>query len=266
MLKQEKREFETIIYEKRENVAWITLNRPEVRNAQNDAMRTELTEALEEARRDDEVYVIVLTGAGDKAFCAGGDISMFPTGTPIEFIKRFAGARRPSELIREIPKPVIGMVNGLALGGGCELAMACDIVIASDNARFGQPETNIGVIPGAGGTQLLPRLVGEKKAKELIFTGDLMSSEEALVFGLVNKVVPAKELRETTQDLVEKLKYKSPAILGFAKMAVNRAFEMPLSIGMKSESDLFAMCFGTEDQKEGVKAFLEKRTAEYRGR
>ena len=266
MLKQREKELETIIYEKRENVAWITLNRPEVLNAQNDTMRTELSQVLEETRDDDEVYIIVLTGAGDRAFCAGGDISMFPTWTMIDVSKKFTAIKRPGELVRYIPKPVIAMVNGLALGGGCELAMACDIIIASDKARFGQPEINVGVIPGAGGTQILPRLVGEKKAKELIFTGDFISANEALRFGLVNKVVPKDGLREAVEEFVKRLKNKSPAILRFAKIAVNMAFEMPLSVGIKSETDLFAMCFGTEDQKEGARAFLEKRSPDYKGR
>ena len=259
-------EFKTIIYEKKENVAWITLNRPEVLNAQNETLLAELTTALEQAKVDDEVWVIVLTGAGDKAFSAGADIGEFLAWTPIDVIKRFKGAKRPFEFIREIPKPVIAMVNGFALGGGCELAMACDMIVASENARFGQPEINVGVIPGGGGTQVFPRLVGEKKAKELVFTGDFISAEEALKFGLVNKVILKEKLGEAVEELIGKLKSKSPAILKFAKLAVNKSLETPLSIGMASETDLFAMCFGTQDQKEGAKAFLEKRAPSYKGR
>lgn len=265
MSNERNRQFGTIIYEKRDNVAWITLNRPEY-NAQNDTMRAELSEALEEANSDEYIHIIVLTGAGDKAFCAGGDISMFLNWTPATVTNKFIGIRRPSTLIREIPKPVIAMVNGLALGGGCEIAMACDIIIAADNARFGQPEINMGTIPGAGGTQFLPRLVGEKKAKEIIFTGDIISAEEALKIGLVNRVIPREKLREVVEDFVKKLSNKSPVILRFAKIAVNNAFEMPLSVGMKSEVNLFAMCFGTDDQKEGARAFLEKRTPNFVGR
>jgi enoyl-CoA hydratase len=264
MVKKEGK-FQTLIYEKKDNVAWITLNRPEVHNAQNKTLLTELFGALEEARDDDEVHVIVLTGAGDRAFSAGADISMFPSLTPLDVIKEFKFFKT-YELIREMPKPVIAMVNGFALGGGCELAMACDIIVASDNARFGQPEINIGIFPGAGGTQRLPRLVGEKKAKELIFTGDPVSAEEALRLGLVNKVVPRDKLRESTEELTNKLKSKSMAILRLAKMAINKSLETPLSVGLASEGDLFALCFGTEDQKEGARAFLEKRPPSYKGK
>ncbi len=284
--------FETIIYEKKDNVAWITLNRPDKLNAQNDTLRAEVIAALEQANADDEVRVIVLTGAGDRAFSAGADIGQFPEWQPLNVIQRSKGARRPYTVIREIPKPVIAMVNGLALGGGCELAMACDIIIASDRARFGQPEINVGVIPGGGGTQILPRLVGEKKAKEMVFTGDFIPAEEAWRLGMVNKVVPAEKLREAVEnpevkyryksstegfktipgtlreaveEVIAKLKSKSPAILKLAKIAVNRSLETPLSVGMEIENELFAMCFGTQDQKEGARAFLEKRAPEYKG-
>jgi enoyl-CoA hydratase/carnithine racemase len=257
---------DTITYDKKENVVWITLNRPEVLNAQNETLLSELSSALEEANKDDEVYVIVLTGAGNKAFSAGGDIREFVNWFPIDHIKKLKGVKRSYELIREIPKPVIAMVNGLALGGGCELAMACDIIIASERARFGQPEINVGVIPGGGGTQMLPRLVGEKKAKELIFTGEFISAEEALRFGLVNRIVPEEKLQEAVEELIRKLKSKSPAILRLAKLSINKSLETPLSVGLASETDFFAMCCGTEDQKEGAKAFLEKRNPRYVGR
>src|SRR5512136_1377397 len=166
-------ELKNIIYEKKDSLAWITLNRPNVRNAQNDDLRVEVLWALEDGRDDDNVHIIILTGAGDKAFSAGADISEFPRRTPADIL-RGKGKKRMTDLVREIPKPAIDMVNGLALGGGCELAMACDIIIATENAMFGQPEINIGIIPGAGGTQILPRLVGEKKTKELVFTGDFI--------------------------------------------------------------------------------------------
>ncbi len=264
MVKEGRGKFEAIIYEKKENVAWITLNRPEVLNAQNDTLRSELIIALEQARDDGEVHLVVLTGSGDRAFSAGADISEFPFRTPVDVIGRRKGIKSPYELIRQIPKPVIAMVNGFALGGGCELAMACDVIIASENARFGQPEINVGVIPGGGGTQILPRLVGEKKAKELIFTGEFISAEEALRLGLVNKVVPREKLMEAVEELLSKLKSKSPVILKFAKLAVNKSLETALSVGITDEEDLFAMCFGTEDQKEGAQAFLEKRKPQYK--
>jgi len=259
-------EYETILYEKSENVAWITLNRPEVLNAQSEELLSELTMAFDKAREDNEIWVIVLTGAGEKAFSAGADITMFLSWTPIDPVNKFKGIKRPYQQIREIPKPVVAMVNGFCLGGGCELAMACDIIIASENARFGQPEINVGVIPGGGGTQILPRLVGEKKAKELIFTGDMLSAQEALELGLVNKVVPKEKLRETVDSLLAKLKTKSPAILKLAKLSVNNSLDTPLSTGMAWEMDLFASCFAMEDQKEGTKAFLEKKIARYTGR
>jgi len=257
--------FKTIIYEKKNGVAWITLNRPEVLNAQNDQMREELTSALEDARDDDDVSVIVITGAGDQAFSAGADISEFPTRTPVDLIKR-RGRMRVIELIRNIPKPVIAAVNGYALGGGCELAMACDIIIASENATFGQPEIRVGVIPGGGGTQMLPQLIGEKMAKELIFTGRSISAQELYRLGMVNRVVPQDRLVKEVNDFVEVLLRRSPIILALAKMATNKAMETPLSEGFRCESELFAMCFSTEDQKEGARAFLEKRQPVYKGK
>jgi enoyl-CoA hydratase len=258
-------EYGTIIYEKSGRAAWITLDRPEVLNAQSDELRAEVTLALERASLDDDVHVVVITGAGEKAFSAGADISQFPSRHPVDVVTSKA-RRRPYETIREMPKPVIAAVNGLALGGGCELVLACDIVIAADSARFGQPEIRVGVIPGCGGTQVLPRLMGEKRAKEFIFTGRMMDAEEALAYGIVNRVVPPTELREATEQFVADLLRNSPAILRMAKIAVNKSLETPLSVGMSFERDLFAMCFGTDDQKEGAAAFLEKRKPSYTGR
>jgi enoyl-CoA hydratase len=258
-------ELKNIIFEKKDFLAWITLNRPEVRNAQNDAVRAEITWALENSRDDDNVRIIIITGAGDKAFSAGADISEFPKRTPADIL-RGKGIKRMTDLLREIPKPAIAMVNGLALGGGCELAMACDIIVASENAMFGQPEINVGVIPGAGGTQVLPRLVGEKKAKELVFTGSFIAAQEALALGLINKVVPQEKLREAVMEMAKAILRHSPIILKLCKLAINKSLDVPLTVGMDYERDLFAMCFGTEDQKEGSKAFLEKRKPEYKGR
>jgi len=257
--------YETIAYEKKDNVAWITLNRPDVLNAQNDTLRSEMLAVLDEARNDDDVHIIVLTGSG-RAFSAGADISEFPKMHPVDCIQDFRGARRFYEVMREVPKPIIAMVNGFALGGGCEAAMACDIIIASEKAKFGQPEVKIGIIPGGGGTQMLPRLVGEKKAKELILTGDFITAEEALRLGLINKVVPPEQLQEAVDEMVAKLKAQSPITLGLCKMAVNKSMELSLSEGIRAEQDIFALCFATEDQKEGAKAFLEKRTPEYKGK
>ena len=268
MVTESEGKFKNIIYDKKGHVAWITLNRPEIKNPQDPFTREELSQALNTGRDDDDVYVMVITGAGD-AFCAGGDIVNFPQN-PVEFMEKIGmqvkGKKRPVELIREIPKPIIAMVNGLALGAGMELAMACDIIIASDSAKFGQPEIRVGLIPGGGGTQVLPRLVGEKRAKELVFTGNIISAEEAMQFGLVNKVVPKEKLRETVEELIDTLLKRSPIILKFAKMAVNKALETPLSVGLAYESDLCALCFGTEDLKEGAKAFSEKRAPVFKGK
>jgi enoyl-CoA hydratase/carnithine racemase len=257
-------QFQTIIYEKKNNVAWITLNRPDKLNAQNAQMRAELMQALQDATKDDSIRVIVITGAG-RAFSAGADISEFPALTPADLVKR-AEVIRLYELIRNTPKPVIAAVNGLALGGGCELAMACDIIIASEDAQFGQPEVRVGVIPGGGGTQILPRLVGEKIAKEMIFTGKFISAQEAYRLGMINRVVPKEKLMEEVNNLVNELLKQSPIILAFAKMAINRSLETTLSEGLRVESDLFRLCFSTEDQKELSKAFLEKRPPVIKGR
>jgi len=258
-------DYATILYEQADRAAWITLNRPERRNAQNDELRGEMAQALERAGLDESVQVVVITGAGDQAFSAGADIDEFPTRQLVDGIANKA-RRRPHETIRMLPKPVIAMVNGLALGGGCELVLASDLAIAADTAKFGQPEIRVGVIPGCGGTQVLPRLMGEKRAKEFIFTGRMMGADEALQYGIVNQVVPAGELRAATEKLVSDLLRNSPAILKIAKMAVNKSLDLPLTVGMDYERELFAMCFGTEDQKEGATAFLEKRRPTYAGR
>ena len=258
-------EYATILYETVDHAAWITLNRPDKRNAQNDELRAEMSQALEQAGLDDAVHVVVITGSGDLAFSAGADIDEFPTRSLNAAVVNKA-RRRPHETIRLLPKPVIASVNGLALGGGCELVLASDLAIAADTAKFGQPEIRVGVIPGCGGTQILPRLMGEKRAKEFIFTGRMMEADEALQYGIVNKVVPAAELREATEKLASDLLRNSPAILKIAKMAVNKSLDLPLTVGMDYERELFAMCFGTADQKEGATAFLEKRKPTYTGR
>ena len=257
--------FENLIYEKQGNVAWLTLNRPDVNNALNDHLRAEIIDALGDARDDGNIYVVVVTGSGAKAFCAGADISEFPNLHPHTQLARHARVH-PILLMRQIPKPVIAMVNGLALGGGCEIVLACDIAIASEKAQFGQPEIRVGVIAGAGGTQVLPRIVGEKMAKELLFTGRTIGAEEALRLGLVNRVVAHEQLREATEDFIRDLLRNSPLMLQLTKLAVNRAMETTLSSGLRSECDLFALCFGTQDQKEGAKAFLEKRKPNYEGK
>ena len=257
--------YEYIIYDKAESVAWITLNRPEAMNAQSDGLRMELVDALEQASDDAEVFVVVITGSGDKAFSAGADVAQYVTRVP-SYVVAQKYILRPFELIRNMTKPVIASVNGLALGAGCELMMSCDLIIAADDAKIGQTEVRVGLIPGGGGTQVLPRLVGEKKAKEMIFTGQMITAEEAMQLGIINRVVPHEQLREATEALCKELLRNSPAIIGLAKIAINRSLETPLGVGMSYERDLFALCFGTDDQKEGAKAFLEKRKPTYTGR
>ena len=268
MVAKDEKQFQNIIFEKKGHAAWITLNRPQAKNAQDPVTRQELIQALMIGRDDDEIRVMVITGAGDD-FCAGGDIVNFPQN-PVEFMERIGmqvkGTKRPIELARDIPKPIIAMVRGLALGAGMELAMACDMIIASEEARFGQPEIKVGLIPGGGGTQVLPRLVGEKMAKELVFTGNIISADEALRIGLINRVVAKEKLQEAVERMVESLVKKSPIVMKFAKMSINKAFEMTLSSGLAYESDLCALCFGTEDLKEGARAFSEKRAPEFKGR
>ena len=257
--------YEFIIYEKADRVAWITLNRPEAMNAQSDGLRMELVDALEQASEDEEVFVVVITGSGEKAFSAGADVAQYVTRVP-SYVVSQKYILRPFELIRNMTKPVIACVNGLALGAGCELMISCDIIIAAEDVKIGQTEVRVGLIPGGGGTQVLPRLVGEKKAKELIFTGRMISATEAMNLGIINQVVPREELKEATQKLLDELLRNSPAIIGLAKIAINRSLEIPLQAGMSYERDLFALAFSYDDQKEGAKAFIEKRKPTYKGR
>jgi enoyl-CoA hydratase len=257
--------YEFILYEKADRVVWITLNRPEAMNAQSDGLRAELVDALEAASEDDEVFVVVITGSGEKAFSAGADVAQYVTRVP-SYVVSQKYILRPFELIRNMTKPVVACVNGLALGAGCELMISCDIIIAAEDVKIGQTEVRVGLIPGGGGTQVLPRLVGEKKAKELIFTGRMISATEAMNLGIINQVVPREELRAATQKMVDELLRNSPAIIGLAKIAINRSLEVPLQAGMSYERDLFALAFSYDDQKEGAKAFLEKRKPEYKGK
>lgn len=257
--------YETILVERRERVAIITINRPEKRNALNIQTRAEGAAALDELRADDNVRVVIITGAGDKAFIAGADIA--------EFKERTAITQREVMLERGLfnafdtfPKPVIAMVNGYCLGGGCEVALACDIRIASENASFGQPEINLGIIPGGGGTQRLPRLVGEGKAMEMILSGEIINAQEAFRLGIVNHVVPADQLEAKTMEVANRIAEKSPIALRLAKEAVKLASRSNLDEGLRREVDLFALCFSSEDKDEGVSAFLEKRKPEFKGK
>jgi enoyl-CoA hydratase len=246
-------------------VAVITVNRPDKRNALNATVRGELVEALDALRSADEARVIVITGAGEKAFIAGADIGEFAERTPLEQRAAMQG-RRVFDELASYPKPTIAMINGFALGGGCELALACDIRVAARSARFGQPEIKLGIIPGGGGTQRLPRLVGSGCALRMILTGELIDADEAHRIGLVDVVFEDAELAGKTTEMARTMASHSPLALRLAKTAVHAALETPLSSGLAYERELFITAFASEDGREGVAAFLEKRAPEFTGR
>lgn len=249
--------YETLLVETRERVGLITLNRPQAMNALSDLLMDELTEALLAFDADDQVRVIVLTGAG-KAFAAGADIAAMKDLTHLEAFKSEFISRN-WETLKRVRKPVIAAVNGFALGGGCEVAMMCDVVIAAENAQFGQPEIKLGIIPGAGGTQRLPRAIGKAKAMDLLLTGRSMDAREAELAGLVSRVVPGDRLIEEALKAANAIaNYPSAAVL-MLKEAVNRSFESPLSEGLLFERRMFHSLFGSADQREGMTAFLAKR-------
>jgi enoyl-CoA hydratase len=257
--------FETLMVGIAERVATITINRPERRNALNAAVRRDIIEALDELRHEHEVRVVVFTGAGDKAFIAGADIGEFAERTALEQ-RAVMNERRVFDEIAAFPKPTIAMINGFALGGGCELAMACDIRIAARSARLGQPEIRLGLIPGGGGTQRLPRLVGTGRALRMILSGDLVDAEDAFRMGLVDELADDDALLQRTMELARNMATYSPVALRLAKAAVTAAAEAPLSAGLALERELFITAFASEDRAEGVAAFLEKRAAEFSGR
>lgn len=257
--------YETLRVDIESRVATLVVNRPEKRNALNATVRRELVEALNALRGEPEARVVVITGAGDRAFIAGADIGEFAERTPIEQREAMEG-RRVFDVVAAYPKPTIAMINGYALGGGCELALACDLRIAASSAKLGQPEIRLGIIPGGGGTQRLPRLVGFGRAMRLVLTGELVSAEEAERIGLVDAVVPDEELGPYTRELAQAIAAHSPVALRLAKDAVRAALEMPLDAGLRHERELFITAFSSEDRSEGVRAFLEKRPPEFRGR
>lgn len=257
--------YETITVEREGRIAIVTINRPDKLNALSSTVHIEGVAALDELRHDDTVRVVVITGSGQKSFIAGADITEFEGKTPVTQRATFH-ERTLFNTIDSFPKPVIAMVNGFCLGGGNELALACDLRLCSENARFSQPEINLGIIPGGGGTQRLTNLIGEGRSMEMVLTGDMMDAETAHRFGLVNHVYPADELRAKTLELAGKIAEKAPIALQLAKEAVKFASRSNLDEGLRREVDLFAICFSTEDKKEGVSAFLEKRKPEFRGK
>jgi len=257
--------YESITVDREGAVAVLTIARPDKLNALNSTVHAEGVAALEELRGDDSVRVLVITGAGERSFVAGADISEFEGKTPVTQRDAFH-EKSLFNTIDSFPKPVIAMVNGFCLGGGNELAMACDIRMASETARFSQPEINLGIIPGGGGTQRLTNLIGEGRSMEMILTGDMIDAETAHRFGLVNHIFPAAELRAETMKLAEKIAEKAPIALQLAKEAVKFASRSNLDEGLRREVDLFAICFSTEDKQEGVSAFLEKRKPVFKGR
>ena len=257
--------YKTLMYEKKENIGLLTINRPEKMNAISQELTAELSLLLDDIENDDELRVIVITGAGDKAFVAGADIN--------ELVDRDARlgrrvSRERQEIFSRIENlhvPVIAAVNGYALGGGLELALACSIRICSEKAQFGAPEVKLGIIPGDGGTQRLPRLVGQGRAMEMIITGDFIDAQEAYRIGLVNKVFPPEKLKEEAMELAKKIASRPPLAVRYAKEAVNRSQEDSAS-GFALESYLHALSCTTEDKKEGVSAFLEKRKGKFKGK
>ncbi len=257
---------ETVLYEKKGGIAYVTLNRPKVLNALNKTAIADLRAAFESARDDSEVHGVILTGAGDKAFIAGADINEVATDTPVQAEEKTRRGQDVMTLIENLGKPVIAAVNGFALGGGCEAALASTIRIAAENAKFGLPEVRLGIIPGYGGTQRLARLVGKGAALQLILTGGMIGAQEAYRIGLVNEVVPGAELIARAEAILAQIAANAPLSVKYALRAVNNGLESSLSEGLLLEASLVAICTSTEDKKEGTSAFLEKRPAKFQGR
>jgi enoyl-CoA hydratase len=258
--------YNTILFEQKGNIGIIKINRPDKLNALNKEVLEELYNAFKHCGELESIWGVILTGAGEKAFVAGADIAEINQLNP-QTGKEFAlKGQSIFNYIEQFPKPVICAVNGFALGGGCELAMACHIRIASENAKFGQPEVNLGIIPGYGGTQRLTRLIGKGRAMYLILTGEYIDANTALQFGLVNKVVPLPDLMNEAEKVLMTILQKGRIAITTAIRSINSACELPLSEGLKFEAEMFSVCCGTEDFKEGTKAFLEKRKPEFKGK
>lgn len=255
--------YQYILVERDERVGIVTLNRPQQLNALNFQIVAELASALDAFDRDESIGCMVITGAGEKAFAAGADIKEMADKTPISMM---LGGFESWEKLRRLHKPVIAAVGGFALGGGCELAMHCDLIVASENARFGQPEINLGIIPGAGGTQRLARTLGKFVAMEMVLTGKMFSAQEMAAHGLVNRVVPQGEHLNEARKLAKEIAAKAPLALRLAKESVQAAFETSLEEGLERERKNFFILFASEDMREGMQAFVEKRPAKFEGR
>jgi len=257
---------ENVSYEKKGPIAYVTVNRPKVLNALNQRTWEDLRAAFDLARTDADVRGVVLTGAGDKAFIAGADIGELARITAVEAERSSSYGQEVLNLVENLGKPVIAAVNGFALGGGCETAMACTIRIAAENAKFGQPEVKLGIIPGGGGTQRLPRLVGKGRALQLILSGEIINAQEAWRIGLVNEVVPAADLIKRAEAILRQIFSNAPLAVKYSLEAVNRGLETSQAEGQSLEASLFGLCAGTEDKKEGTQAFLQKRAAQFQAR
>jgi len=255
-----------VLYEKRGAIAYVTVNRPKVLNALNTPTWKDLRTAFEHARDDDAVRGVILTGAGDKAFVAGADISELAHASAIDAERSSSSGQEVLDLVENLGKPVIAAINGFALGGGCETAMACTIRIAVEHAKFGQPEVKLGLLPGGGGTQRLPRLVGRGRALQLILSGEIISAQEAWRIGLVNEVVPAADLIPRAEAILKMIASNAPIAVKLSLEAVNKGMDTSQSEGFALEASYFGLCAGTEDKKEGTSAFLEKRAPKFLGR
>src|SRR5512134_403033 len=259
-------EYANLLVSVSEKIATVTVHRPKSLNALNPATIKELSFAFDEFAGRDDIGVVILTGAGEKAFVAGADISEMRHFTAVQALEFALFGQSVLERIERLPQPVIGAINGFALGGGCELAMACDILIAAETAKMGQPEVNLGIIPGYGGTQRLPRLVGRNLAKEMVLTGEMITAQRAYEIGLVNRVVPQADLMNAAREIGAKILSKGPIAVRTAKMAMNRGLDLDLSNACALESSIFAVGFSTADRAEGMAAFLEKRKAAFTGK
>lgn len=255
-----------VLLEKEPPLATITVNRPKALNALNSKVLSAMEQVLESVNDDEDIRVVIITGAGEKAFVAGADIAEMSEMTPLEGTNFSRQGQLVFKSVQDLKKPVIAAVNGYALGGGSELALACDFIYASENAKFGVPEVTLGIFPGFGGTQRLPRLLGKGHAKELILTGKMISAGEAYEIGMVNKVVPQDQLMDAVKDVAMLIAKNGPIAVSIAKNLVDVGYDIPLDDGCVLESRSFGMCCATEDKKEGMKAFLEKRKPVFKGR